>query len=79
MTREEQKRRESVCSIKKLIGQKKSCLKDFGVCQQVIDTTFAERNVTTVRQIDLVGDEILHNYFYGLEIVDAAKKVLACR
>lgn len=79
MTREEQKRRESVSSVKKLIRKKKSCLKDFGVCQQVIDAAFAERNVTTVRQIDLVGDEILHNYFYGLEIVDAAKKVLACR
>ena len=60
----------------KMIRNKKNTLRDFGISIKTIDEEFLNHNIQTVRQLDILGDEMLSKHFLLMDIKDTVNSLV---
>ena len=60
----------------KMIRNKRNTLRDFGISMKTIDEEFLNHNIQTVRQLDILGDEMLSKHFLLMDIKDTVNSLV---
>lgn len=63
-------KRKTLTFLDRMIRNKKNILRDFGISMRTINEEFNNHDIQTVRQLDIIGDEMLSKHFLLMEIKD---------